>query len=344
VNVLPARLGVATLGLLFGALACAEAVVLALSYGVTFDVLLVPTLLGALVAVFIAASVYVYARTLVRELDAVVEASQAKPVRLSFRESEALSAALRRPATLAPPPKPVPAGLSSAEEAVALRVRFIASMGHDLRSPLNAMLGFADLLLLDPQASWTPSQKKSLSILRERTLDLLSLIDGMIDWARLEAGELVPAKQVCDAATLITRAVERAQEHSGARGLRVSLSLSPDLGAITVDSDQFVRALLGLMDHGTRADKGPTLTVTATRHSSQVRIEVADPSLVFREDDQAHLFEAFRPSFAPSGRRIAGLRLGTAVARSLMRAQGGDVWFERRPERGTTFVLTVPAA
>ena len=72
------------------------------------------------------------------------------------------------------------------------------------------------------------------------------------------------------------------------------------------------------------------------------RVEVLDPGLSIREQDHASLFAAFRPSHAPTGQRIAGLQLGTSVARALLRAHGGDVWFESRPGRGTAFVAVLP--
>ncbi|HEY2736351.1 MAG TPA: ATP-binding protein, partial [Polyangiales bacterium] len=84
--------------------------------------------------------------------------------------------------------------------------------------------------------------------------------------------------------------------------------------------------------------------LTARRQPSSLSIEVLDPGLSIREQDHASLFAAFRPSHAPTGQRIAGLQLGTSVARALLRAHGGDVWFESRPGRGTTFVATLPIA
>jgi signal transduction histidine kinase len=73
-----------------------------------------------------------------------------------------------------------------------------------------------------------------------------------------------------------------------------------------------------------------------------LRLEIFDPGLEIRAEDHTAVFDAFRPSHAPTGQRIAGLQLGTSVARSLMRAHGGDVSFESRPGRGTTFVATLP--
>jgi signal transduction histidine kinase len=223
-------------------------------------------------------------------------------------------------------------------------------MGHDLRSPLNSMVGFADLLAVDPQLRWSEQQARSLEVLRERARDLLTLINNMVDWARLQAGELTLAPVPVAAGEVLARTFELAKARSGARGLRLHFQAGPGLGVLLVDEGRFVQALLGLMDHATRSEAGPTLSVRAGRVAAStgapehVRIELDDPLLEVREADRAHLFEAFRPSFAPSGQRIAGLSLGTAIARALLRAQGGDVWFESLPGQGTKFVVTVKVA
>jgi signal transduction histidine kinase len=228
-----------------------------------------------------------------------------------------------------------------------LRARFIAAMGHDLRSPLNAMLGFADLLALSRPADWHAAQHTNLEIIRQRARDLLALIDAMVDWAKLEARELPLELGNTDVQQVLQQAVELAEQRSGSRGLRVRTELASELGQVRADRKHLTQALLGLMDHAARSDDGPTITLRARVVNGDtgktLRVELFDPALEFREEDRLHLFEAFRPSFAPTGKRIAGLSLGTAIARALVREQGGDVWFESRPERGTTFVLTLPA-
>jgi two-component system, OmpR family, sensor histidine kinase VicK len=136
-----------------------------------------------------------------------------------------------------------------------------------------------------------------------------------------------------------------ALDRSGARGLRVDVEVDPGLGRLCVDADRFVQALLGLMDHAVRAMPGPSVRVHALREAEGgARFEVIDTGLEIRKQDRAHIFAAFRPSFAPTGQRVAGLHLGTSLARALIRAHGGDVWFESRPDQGTTFVASLPDA
>jgi signal transduction histidine kinase len=241
------------------------------------------------------------------------------------------------------------AAISSASlDDVSIAIGYLAAMGHDLRTPLNAILGFADLLSLTTHYPWSEPQLKSLAIIRERAGDLAALVDDMIDWAKLEAGELALQHTEQPVRPLIERAVETATQRSGARGLRIDLDLGAQLGTIRVDASRFVQALVGLLDHAVRSNPAPRVKLSARRLGSpnaltgSLYLEIFDPALEVREQDHASLFAAFRPSHAPTGQRIAGLQLGTSVARALLRAHGGDVWFESRPGRGTTFVATLP--
>jgi signal transduction histidine kinase len=242
-----------------------------------------------------------------------------------------------------------PAAVSSANlDDVSIAIGYLAAMGHDLRTPLNAILGFADLLSLGNHYPWSDPQRKSLGIIRERAGDLAALVDDMIDWAKLEAGELALQRVEQPVQPLIERAVETATQRSGARGLQIDLDLSAELGSVRLDAARFVQALVGLLDHAVRSNPAPRVKVSARRLGSpnaltgSLYLEIFDPALEVREQDHASLFAAFRPSHAPTGQRIAGLQLGTSVARALLRAHGGDVWFESRPGRGTTFVATLP--
>jgi signal transduction histidine kinase len=233
---------------------------------------------------------------------------------------------------------------------IPLAVRYLAATGHDLRTPLNAILGFSDLVAMQEHEKWTESQHRSLAIVRERARDLASMVDDMIDWAKLELGDLRLHQRNHSVRPLIDSAVQQAVERSGARGLSVDVGVDDRLGELCVDADRFVQALLGLMDHAVRATPAPKLTLRAryieadAGQPASARIEVVDPDLAIRDQDQQHIFAAFRPSFAPTGQRVAGLHLGTAVARAVIRAHGGDVWFESRPNQGTTFVASLPEA
>jgi signal transduction histidine kinase len=116
-----------------------------------------------------------------------------------------------------------------------------------------------------------------------------------------------------------------------------------------VDQDRIVQALVGLFSHAIDAMQEGTIRLAARVASgppgpaiSHLRIDVADRGQGIRDTDQEALFEAFREMQEPSGRRIGGLGLGLSVARELVRAHGGDNWFETEAGHGTTFSVAIP--
>jgi len=240
------------------------------------------------------------------------------------------------------------------EEAERLRASFVAAMGHDLRGPLNAVIGFADLLVMAGQDPVAASQRGSVDLIRRSAQDLLVLLEQILDWAKLEAGQLVLSKSAVRPSEVIEEAVRTAIARSADRGLQVELDVAPDLPELQADARRLSHALLSLMDHAARAPSKPRLALRACIAPSEhlpegteagapcLRIELRDPQLLVRQADKGEFFQAFRPSYAPSGRRVAGLGLGPALARALIRAHGGEVWFESEPETGTTFTAELP--
>ena len=229
------------------------------------------------------------------------------------------------------------------EAAERLRVSFLAAMGHDLRGPLNAVIGFSDLLLMDEHDAVAPAQRPSIELIRQSSGDLLVLLDQVLQWAKLETGQVTLKRELVALPVLLADAAREATSRSGNRGLRVELAIEGELGALTADRERLLQALLSLMDHATRITPGPRLRLSARRiDSAHAQVTLHDPQLRIREADRASFFEALRPSYAPSGKRHAGLGLGPALARALIRAHGGEVSFASESHGGTTFTLALP--
>lgn len=230
------------------------------------------------------------------------------------------------------------------ERAQSLRVGFVASMGHDLRGPLSSMLGFAELLLHDesPEAE---TQRKSVQTIFQRTMDLLTLIDEMLDWARMEAGRisLVPAPLSCPQVLSEVRAL--AEKRSAGRGLQVHTEALGTLPEVQGDLRHLARAIVAVLgDAIVAGSQEPVVIRAEPAAEGGVAIRVHDPTLLIREEDRTRFFEAFRPSYAPSGKRISGLGLGAACAKALIDAHGGELSFESTRAEGTIFRIWLPPA
>lgn len=221
------------------------------------------------------------------------------------------------------------------------RLQFVASMGHDLRSPLNAMLGFADLLQMTAGPD-DRAQADSIEVIRQRAGDLLVLIDDMLLWARLESGGLQLSPSDEQVHVLLQRAADLAVQRSGARGLRVRCQVPTSLPTVRVDAERVVQAIVALLHDAVVATSPGPVQLSAHLTRQGVRIEVYVPDLLIRTADQEAFFEPFRPSFAPSGQRVAGLGVGVACARAFIHAHGGELSLTTGQDRGTTFSMVLP--
>lgn len=236
------------------------------------------------------------------------------------------------------------------DEAEQLSASFLASMGHDLRGPLNNIVGFADLLVMDNLGDMKgvrESQRPSVEIIRCAAQDLLALLDQVIAWARLQSGPLPLDCKPVKLAELIQQAKAEAERRAASRQFVLNVPRLPDL-TLVVDKRQMQAALLGVLDPSIRSGRASEITLhlelppASDLGVRRVLFHLRDQALRVRDIDQEGFFEAFRPSFAPSGQRIAGLGVGPALARALVRAHGGDVWLSSRADTGTTFTLSVP--
>lgn len=240
-------------------------------------------------------------------------------------------------------------GRLAMEQAQRLRTQFLASMSHDLRSPLNSLLGFATLIASGVEGPITDEQRESIQMITRSARDLLRLVTNILDSARLEAGKLTLNRAWTPAADILTQALTEGRRMIDDRPLEIEAEVAPGLPHIYADQDRVVQAILGLLSHAIHATDRGTIKVVARvaqgapgPQGPHLRIDVIDQGAGIREADQATLFEAFREIQEPSGRRIGGLGLGLSLARELIRGHGGDVWFVSKQGRGTTFTVALP--
>ncbi|HEY6880971.1 MAG TPA: HAMP domain-containing sensor histidine kinase [Polyangiales bacterium] len=235
-------------------------------------------------------------------------------------------------------------GRLAMEQAQRLRTQFLASMSHDLRSPLNSLLGFATLIASGVEGPISPEQRESIQMITRSARDLLRLITNILDSARLEAGRLTFDRRWVPAGEILAQALNDGRRMLEDRPqLEIEAELEAALPAVFVDQERVVQAIVGLFTHAIHATDRGTIKLKAFVYGgTELRVEVSDQGAGIREADQATLFEAFRELQEPSGRRIGGLGLGLSLARELVRANGGDIWFSSRHGVGTTFTVALP--
>jgi signal transduction histidine kinase len=239
-------------------------------------------------------------------------------------------------------------GRIAMEQVQRLRTQFLASMSHDLRSPLNSILGFATLIASGAEGPLSTEQRESVQMITRAARDLLRLVTNILDSARFEAGRLELRRAWTPSVEILTLAVAEGRRMIGDRPLEIEAVLQPGLPPVYADADRVVQAVVGLFSHAIDAMERGTIRLVARVAQGPpgperfLRVDVVDRGQGIRDADKEVLFEAFREVQEPSGKRIGGLGLGLSLASSLVKAHGGDVWFETQAGRGTTFTVAIP--
>jgi signal transduction histidine kinase len=236
--------------------------------------------------------------------------------------------------------------------AAAQRMRglLFASVSHDLKSPLNAVLGFAELV---GQGELTMAQRESLELIQKRGRELLGLIETILDAARVEAGQLELSPRPAQISRLVAEAVRKARELCGDPEAPVIVEVSAALPTVPADPAYATRALAVIVAHGIRT--AATASDGATRVTRVRAVQAALPGrggervLVdveygSREVTRADLELLFARQASGRGR---GLTLGLSLARSVIELHGGAVEVESGPQGGAIchvwWPLVVPA-
>lgn len=212
-----------------------------------------------------------------------------------------------------------------------LKRRFMAHMSHDLRSPLNSIAGFAEILA-GSESPLNGEQIRSVRAIRRAGQDLVQLVTEIVDTARVEAGRMELVVEPTDFEHVIGEALEivRARQEEA---LRISISISGELPPLALDAQRTAQAISGVLLHVTRMapDGGVVLEAGKLPDTADagrfVQVEIVAEDLP--PEDTQRMFLAFRELREPSGRRVGGLGLGMALARRLMTAQAGDLAYDK---------------
>jgi len=202
------------------------------------------------------------------------------------------------------------------------RSMFLASMSHDLRSPLNAILGFATLAAQNPQLS--PAQLESLAIIEQRGRELLVLIQTLLDSARAEAGQLRLVRELAAPEAIVAQAVREARDNLAGMGVEILGEAQDDASPVLVDGRRLIQAIVAITTSAARAcERGIIrVRVTTTREALRVEVSVEGAAPL----GAAKMAEAL--DSPERARRLGSLGLGVMLARAIVGLHAGVVSFD----------------
>ena len=237
------------------------------------------------------------------------------------------------------------AALEEARRLARQRTEFLAQMSHELRTPLNGILGFAQILQRDRQLD--ERQARGLRIIEESGQHLLTLINDILDLARIDAAKLELYPGDVNLATFLQVVCDIVRVKADERRLLFHFESGRDLPqAVRVDEKRLRQVLLNLLSNAIKfTDQGQvTLSVSKVAASApgqvRLRLEVHDSGIGMNETQLARLFHPFE-QVSEARRREGGTGLGLAISRQLVRLMGGDIEVHSRPGQGSAFCFEI---
>ena len=219
---------------------------------------------------------------------------------------------------------------------------FLAVMSHELRTPLNAMLGYADLMEHEIAGPVTGGQREQLSRIKLSGRHLLTLIDEVLTFTRLEAGKEAIFVERADAAVLAREAAAIAEPLAAARGLALRLELPEHAVAALTDPSKVRQILVNLLSNAVKFTEKGSVELSVGSDDRTVRFDVRDTGIGIAPDYVEKIFDPFWQVEQTQTRRVGGSGLGLSVVRRLARMLGGDVTVRSTPGDGSTFSLILP--
>jgi signal transduction histidine kinase len=233
----------------------------------------------------------------------------------------------------------------AAETASRAKSRFLATMSHELRTPLNAVIGFSDALLREAANPSSAQVTEFATQINQSGHQLLGLINGILDVARIESGRFDLAADRVDVARLLRHCVRLADASAQAAEITLDIELPDDLPQLIADERRLQQALNHLLSNAVKfTEAGGAVTVGATLEADgRLRLFVRDTGIGIPTDDIDRAFEPFSQLDGRLSRRYQGAGLGLYVSRALVAGHGGMLSLHSAPGRGTLAEIRLPA-
>jgi signal transduction histidine kinase len=220
-------------------------------------------------------------------------------------------------------------------------------MSHELRTPLNAILGFTSLMLMRLPGPLTEEQEKQLQLVQTSGQHLLSLINDLLDLAKIESGSIQLALDALDWRTVVQDVVDTLRASAQGKQIDLILEVPTDAVIQTTDRRALHQIITNLVANAIKyTDQGcvnVTLSTKQTSGSRRIELSVTDTGRGISLEDQARLFQAFvRVGDPNSQQRHEGSGLGLYLCKNLAEMMGGCIELESTPGSGSRFTFAIP--
>jgi len=228
------------------------------------------------------------------------------------------------------------------QQAYRTKGEFLANMSHELRTPLNAIIGFSRLMKRKLQDTLPERQQKNLNMIEQSGEQLLTLVNDLLDFERIEAGKLTIHRAPLEVAPLLEGLATTLRPQAEEKGLQLVFQEESLPAQLITDKDRLRQILTNLITNAIRYSDTGTITVSTSVKDEHICFQVADQGLGMSEEQLEKIFQPFHQVDASHTRERGGVGLGLAIVARLVRLLKGDINVTSVLGQGSTFTLSLP--
>lgn len=227
-----------------------------------------------------------------------------------------------------------------AQEAARIKSEFLANMSHELRTPLNGVIGFTRQTL---KTTLNSTQRDYLHTIERSANNLLSIINDVLDFSKLEAGKLVLETIPFPLRATLDEVVVLLAQSAHEKGLELTLNIQSDVPDNAIgDPLRMQQIIVNLLGNAIKFTESGNIDIRVEKRAlsnnrMELEVQIHDTGIGISEKQQSQLFQAFRQADASISRRHGGTGLGLVITQKLVNEMGGEISFHSRLHRGSTF-------
>ena len=250
---------------------------------------------------------------------------QLKEVRLSYRKSQNMTIELE-------------SAVDYAQKALKIKTEFVSTMSHEMRTPMNAIIGFSHLILADDIPAETRSKTKKI---QKAANNLLSIINSILDFEKIESGKIYVEKDLYDLDSVLEFVYHINEEEAKRKNLHFTVSRDFSMSSTFMgDPFRLQQILINLVSNAIKFTQTGFVYVKVCLKDDKLVFEVADSGIGIQEN--ANVFEAFHQADNSTSRIYGGTGLGLSISQKLVALMGGSIHYESTLSVGTRFFVSIP--